>query len=121
MPKTAVLPPLCFTSKIRRALVVVFIIWLVPGKAESQTQSTPTHSARTTSQAKVLSGGLLSGWHGVFAVMTGPDSVITFACSDPVIVTGKKRVACIAMPESEGPQIVGSNGRLSSWHVDVSR
>jgi hypothetical protein len=51
--------------------------------------------------------------------MTGPDSVITFTCSDPVIVTGKKRVACVAVPEGEGPRIVGSDGRLSSWHVDV--
>jgi len=102
------------SRKVRPALVIVFVIWLFPSVAEAQ-----AHSAQTIPQAKVLSGGVLSGWHGVFGVFTEPNSVVTFTCSNPVIVIGKKRVACVAVPESEGPQIVGSNGNLSSWHVDV--
>jgi hypothetical protein len=96
------------------AVVIAFIIWPFPIVAEAQ-----THPAQKTARAKVLSGGVLSGWDGVFVVVTEPDSIATFTCSDPEIVVSKKRVGCIAQPDNEGPQTVGSNGTLDSWHVRV--
>jgi len=95
-------------------VVIAFTIWPFPIVAEAQ-----THPAQKTARARVLSGGVLSGWDGVFVVMTEPDSIATFTCSDPEIVISKKRVGCIAKPDNEGPQIVGSNGTLDSWHVRV--
>jgi hypothetical protein len=96
------------------AVVIAFVIWPFPIVAEAQ-----THPAQKTARAKVLSGGVLSGWRGLFAVRTEADSIVTFTCSNPEIIIGEKLVGCIAKPDNEGPQIVGSNGTLGSWRVSI--
>jgi hypothetical protein len=71
--------------------------------------------------AKVISGGVLSGWNQIVVLKRDTESVAGFACKDPNVLIKEKIVECTTDKAiAKNPILAGPPGALVGWKIEVS-
>lgn len=97
-----------------RPLTLALVLCLSGAIASGQSGST-----KPLPQAKVLSGGVLHGWSGRFMLIGSPPGEFSLKCRDPLVLSKDRSIVCAVSPVNDGPLLIGADGQLSGWEVEV--